>query len=212
VLLTLALIGLRSQDLRGHNRNPRPASPGSTTEVETVHPLLSCTASTLRPAVLDRTRTTPASQAEFPSRLVRCAASGSGARPLVPCAAPGSGARPGAGATGSAGRAGSGAQDPADEAGHTTRACGYPEMGPCSPLTSVPPVTFSGRIEALGSIRCTRMHRILPEARILPDLGYRIHHETAPVPSATGQLTLPPRLSPVTGGSPGYCGGFGLDG
>jgi hypothetical protein len=36
--LELALIGLRSQDLRGHNRNPRLASPGSTTEVETVHP------------------------------------------------------------------------------------------------------------------------------------------------------------------------------
>jgi len=34
---------MRSQDLRGHNRNPRPASPGSTTEVETSHPLLSCT-------------------------------------------------------------------------------------------------------------------------------------------------------------------------
>jgi hypothetical protein len=39
----LALIQMRSQDLRGHNRNPRPASPGSTTEVETSHPLLSCT-------------------------------------------------------------------------------------------------------------------------------------------------------------------------
>src|SRR6202050_4692249 len=35
---------LRQQDFRGHNRNPRPASPGSTTEVETSHPLLSCTA------------------------------------------------------------------------------------------------------------------------------------------------------------------------
>src|SRR3984893_14028752 len=34
---------MRSQDLRGHNRTPRPASPGSTTEVETSHPLLSCT-------------------------------------------------------------------------------------------------------------------------------------------------------------------------
>jgi hypothetical protein len=40
----LALIVLRSQDFRGHNRNPRLASPGSTTEVETVHPLLSCPA------------------------------------------------------------------------------------------------------------------------------------------------------------------------
>ena len=42
----LALIVLRSQDFRGHNRNPRLASPGSTTEVETVHPLLSCPAGT----------------------------------------------------------------------------------------------------------------------------------------------------------------------
>jgi hypothetical protein len=43
VRVELALISMRSQDLRGHNRNPRPASPGSTTEVETDHPLLSCT-------------------------------------------------------------------------------------------------------------------------------------------------------------------------
>ena len=67
----LALIGLRSQDLRGHNRNPRPASPGSTTEVETVHPLLSCAASTIRSAVLDRTRTTHASQLRFPATVTR---------------------------------------------------------------------------------------------------------------------------------------------
>ena len=39
----LALIGLRSLDLRGRNRNPRPASPESTTEVEACHPLLSYT-------------------------------------------------------------------------------------------------------------------------------------------------------------------------
>ena len=38
----LALIVMRPQDLRGRSRNPRPASPGSTTEVETSHPLLSC--------------------------------------------------------------------------------------------------------------------------------------------------------------------------
>src|SRR5262249_13090985 len=31
----------RQQDLRGHHRHPRPASPGSTTEVETSHPLCS---------------------------------------------------------------------------------------------------------------------------------------------------------------------------
>ena len=62
----LALIDLRSQDLRGHNRNPRPASPGSTTEVETVHPLLSCAASTVRSAVLDRTRITRERQPGFP--------------------------------------------------------------------------------------------------------------------------------------------------
>ena len=62
----LALINLRSQDLRGHNRNPRPASPGSTTKVETVHPLLSCAASTLRSAVLDRTRITRERQPGFP--------------------------------------------------------------------------------------------------------------------------------------------------
>jgi len=62
----LALIGLRSQDLRGHNRNPRPASPGSTTEVETVHPLLSCAASTVRSAVQDRTRITRSGQPGFP--------------------------------------------------------------------------------------------------------------------------------------------------
>ena len=67
MLFTLALIGLRSQDLRGHNRNPRPASPGSTTEVETVHPLLSCAASTVRSAVQDRTRITRGSQPEFPA-------------------------------------------------------------------------------------------------------------------------------------------------
>jgi len=42
VLFELALIVLRSRDLRGHNRHPRLASPGSTTKVETVHPLLSC--------------------------------------------------------------------------------------------------------------------------------------------------------------------------
>jgi hypothetical protein len=42
VLFELALIGLRPRDLRGHNRHPRLASPGSTTEVETVHPLCSC--------------------------------------------------------------------------------------------------------------------------------------------------------------------------
>src|SRR6202022_435152 len=36
--VVLALIGLRPQDLRGYNRSPRPASPGSTTKVETVHP------------------------------------------------------------------------------------------------------------------------------------------------------------------------------
>src|SRR6202044_3757066 len=77
VLLTLALIGLRSQDLRGHNRNPRPASPGSTTEVETVHPLLSCAASTVRSAVHDRTRITRGSQLRFPvapARLPCCGA------------------------------------------------------------------------------------------------------------------------------------------
>ena len=62
----LALIDLRSQDLRGHNRSPRPASPGSTTKVETVHPLLSCAASTVCSAVLDRTRTTRGSQLGFP--------------------------------------------------------------------------------------------------------------------------------------------------
>jgi hypothetical protein len=39
VRFTLALIGLRSQDLRGYVRNPRPASPGSTTKVEACHPL-----------------------------------------------------------------------------------------------------------------------------------------------------------------------------
>jgi hypothetical protein len=44
VRIGLALIDVRSQDFRGHNRNPRPASPGSTTEVETVHPLWSCAA------------------------------------------------------------------------------------------------------------------------------------------------------------------------
>src|SRR5215472_12290290 len=38
VRLTLALIELRSQVLRGYVRRPRPASPGSTTEVETNHP------------------------------------------------------------------------------------------------------------------------------------------------------------------------------
>src|SRR6202050_2507106 len=32
---------LRQQDFRGHHRNPRPASPGSTTEVEASHPLCS---------------------------------------------------------------------------------------------------------------------------------------------------------------------------
>jgi hypothetical protein len=42
VRFTLALIGLRSQDLRGYVRNPRPASPGSTTEVEACHPLWTC--------------------------------------------------------------------------------------------------------------------------------------------------------------------------
>ena len=40
---------LRSQDLRGHDRNPRHASPGSTTKVETVHP----------PVELSGTRGTP---------------------------------------------------------------------------------------------------------------------------------------------------------
>ena len=69
--IVLALIGLRPQDLRGHNRNPRPASPGSTTEVETVHPLLSCAASTVRSAVLDRTRTTRVRQPGFPGRRAR---------------------------------------------------------------------------------------------------------------------------------------------
>jgi len=34
VRVELALVILRPQDLRGRNRNPRPASPGSTTEVE----------------------------------------------------------------------------------------------------------------------------------------------------------------------------------
>ena len=71
----LALIDLRSQDLRGHNRSPRPASPGSTTKVETVHPLLSCAASTLRLAVLDRTRITRERQPGFPggvSRFLGC--------------------------------------------------------------------------------------------------------------------------------------------
>jgi hypothetical protein len=69
VRVELALIGLRSQDLRGHNRNPRPASPGSTTEVETVHPLLSCPAGMVTlPAIPDRTRTTPNHQHRFPAR------------------------------------------------------------------------------------------------------------------------------------------------
>ena len=36
----LALIGVRNLDLRGRYRNPRPASPGSTTEVEACHPLV----------------------------------------------------------------------------------------------------------------------------------------------------------------------------
>ena len=67
--VSLALIGLRSQDLRGHNRNPRPASPGSTTKVETVHPLLSCAAGTVRSAVLDRTLTTRFRQAAFPATV-----------------------------------------------------------------------------------------------------------------------------------------------
>ena len=69
----LALIGLRSQDLRGHNRNPRPASPGSTTEVETVHPLLSCAASTVRSAVPDRIPITRGSQPGFPARAAAVA-------------------------------------------------------------------------------------------------------------------------------------------
>jgi len=38
VRLTLALIKVRSQVLRGYVRRPRPASPGSTTEVEACHP------------------------------------------------------------------------------------------------------------------------------------------------------------------------------
>lgn len=42
VRFALALIGLRSQDLRGYVRNPRPASPGSTTKVEACHPLWTC--------------------------------------------------------------------------------------------------------------------------------------------------------------------------
>src|ERR1700761_4070270 len=42
VRVLLALINLRSRDLRGHNHNPRPASPGSTIEVETDHPLWNC--------------------------------------------------------------------------------------------------------------------------------------------------------------------------
>src|ERR1700761_2622841 len=42
VRVLLALISLRSRDLRGHNRNPRPASPGSSIEVETDHPLWNC--------------------------------------------------------------------------------------------------------------------------------------------------------------------------
>ena len=36
--LTLALIEVRSQVLRGYVRRPRPASPGSTTKVEACHP------------------------------------------------------------------------------------------------------------------------------------------------------------------------------
>src|ERR1700761_7859888 len=42
VRVLLALINLRSRDLRGHNHNPRPASPGSSIEVETDHPLWNC--------------------------------------------------------------------------------------------------------------------------------------------------------------------------
>ena len=39
----LAVISLRHLDFRGRHRSPRLASPGSTTEVEANHPLLSCT-------------------------------------------------------------------------------------------------------------------------------------------------------------------------
>jgi len=46
VRFCLALIIMRSQDLRGHHRDPRHASPGSTTEVEACHPLAgNCAAS-----------------------------------------------------------------------------------------------------------------------------------------------------------------------
>ncbi len=54
VRVELALIGLRSCDLRGHHRDPRLASPGSTTKVETVHPLLSCRPDIARDDLLAR--------------------------------------------------------------------------------------------------------------------------------------------------------------
>ena len=48
--LTLALIEVRSQVLRGYVRSPRPASPGSTTEVEACHPHVQLSGEPLGPA------------------------------------------------------------------------------------------------------------------------------------------------------------------
>jgi hypothetical protein len=65
VRFTLALIGLRSQDLRGYVRRPRPASPGSTTKVEACHPRVQLSD---EPLGLNRPKPSPLVHATVPTR------------------------------------------------------------------------------------------------------------------------------------------------